>query len=312
MTDPMPPTAPAAPAPYAQIEHRTNSNGIDFVLTLKRETLLPGHSAEGRVSMTTVGPRQIRSCMAALIATEQWKYNDQERDSAGNTQTVTRTSTHELQRLPVVLQGTGMFGSGQAQVIDFQVPVPPLGPATFEGDVIRLTWALEVKLNVAAGLDPVITIPVVVLQPTALLSAGVVHVGEFAQYDGVDVTSKSMRGRITLKPMPLCLGQPFEGMLELAGSVPSRLQGIRVELKVRSKSTVSGGLEEENVVWRSTIPLGSAGSIPLTGVLPQQWLPTVELPHGRSDATFDIVFDRNLAADEHLVRDVVLASTREL
>lgn len=303
----------AVPAPVAQapIEHAANSHGVDFSVLLQRETLLPGKAAEGHVTITPSGQKEIRGCVAALIATEQWKYHDTERNPNGGTRQVTRTRVQELQRLPVMLRAAGTLAAGEAQQIDLQVPVPPLGPATFDGDVIRLTWELEIKLDVG-GFDPTITIPVVVLQPTALLSAGVVQVGEFAQYEGVDVASDSMRGRITLKPMPLCLGQPFEGVLELAGSTPSRLQGIRIELKVRSRSTVSGGYDEENVIWQGNLPLGAAGSIPLTGVLPQQWLPTVELPHGRSDATCDIVFDRSLARDEHLVRDVVLASTREL
>jgi hypothetical protein len=249
--------------------------------------------------------------VAALIATERWKYHDTERESNGTTRTVTRTAQKELQRLPVMLHGPGRLAPGQSVSLPFQVPVPPLGPATFEADVLRLTWELEIKLDVG-GLDPSITIPVVVLQPTGVLMAGVVRVGEFALYEGADVASGSLRGRIVLKPSPLCLGEPFEGVVEFAGSPPSRLTGIRVELKVRAKSTVSGGFAEDLVVWGGSLPLGSGGSFPIAGTLPQMWVPTVELPHGRSDATFDIVFDRSMARDEHLVRDVAVASTREL
>ena len=133
--------------------HQANSHGVDFSVTLKRETLLPGTAAEGHLTMTSSGQHDIRGCVAALIATEQWKYHDTERDANGNSHQVTRTVTKELQRLPVMLVGAGALAAGQPQEMDFQVPVPPLGPATFEGDVIRLTWELEIKLDVG-GMDP--------------------------------------------------------------------------------------------------------------------------------------------------------------
>ncbi|HYN70500.1 MAG TPA: hypothetical protein VEX41_09860 [Candidatus Eisenbacteria bacterium] len=53
-------------------------------------------------------------------------------------------------------------------------------------------------------------------------------------------------------------------------------------------------------------------SLSIAGTLPPRPLPTIELPHGRTDATFRVTLAKALAADAHLVRDVALATTADL
>lgn len=290
----------------------TSSNGgVFWSVELERQLLLPGRAMAGTVTFTPTSGMEIRGCIAALVATEQWQYTETTSDGQGHSRTRTRTATSELQRLPVMLSGPTTLVAGEAKTYPLQIPVPPLGPATFEATVTRLTWELEIKLD-RPGFDASVTVPVVVLQPTALLSAGVVRVGQFALYESADVADGQMAGKITFKPVPLCLGAPFTGSVEMAGSPPSRLKEIRMELSVKAMSTVNNGREEKILLWQAKLPASTTGTIPLEGQLPAMWLPTVELPHGRSDAVFDIVFARSLAADDHLARDVALASTTEI
>jgi hypothetical protein len=48
------------------------------------------------------------------------------------------------------------------------------------------------------------------------------------------------------------------------------------------------------------------------GELDARDLPTIELPHGRTDAEFHVILAKAWARDPHLVRDVAICSTTEL
>jgi len=196
---------------------------------------------------------------------------------------------------------------------DLSLPVPPLGPATFAGTVAQLTWAVEVKLD-TPGLDRSTSAPIVVLQPTALLRAGVVRVGEFALYESADGTSDVGAYTIALRPMPLCIGQAFTGELTFTGAPPSKLQGVRAELRVDVKATVANGLSESIVLWSAPLAAGAdvAATYALSGTIPETYLPTIELAHGAGQAVFDVVLDRRMARDVHLRRDVTICSTTEV
>ena len=73
--------------------------------------------------------------------------------------------------MPVALAGHLALGSGETRDLPFQIPVPGLGPATFLGTELSVDWTLRANLDVP-GFDPSIEMPVLVLQPTALLRAG--------------------------------------------------------------------------------------------------------------------------------------------
>jgi hypothetical protein len=247
-------------------------------------------------------------------ATEQWQWKRTEHDANGQPTTHTKTERHELQRLPLQLAGPGTHVAGQVAEYRLEMPLPPLGPATFEGKVSRLTWQLEVKLDVP-GFDPSIEVDIVVLQPTALLRAGVIDVGQFALWPSADVGADGARGAIALDPVPLCIGAPFGGLLSVTtGS--TKLQEVRLELRQRVKATVASGLTESITLWTATVAgegeFGGERAMAFNGQLPAQWLPTSRLPHGRADAEFHVILAKSWAQDTHLVRDVAVCSTTEL
>ena len=214
------------------------------------------------------------------------------------------------------LSGPLALAAGETFEKAFELPVPPDGPASLEADDAGLDWTVEAKLDVEGGFDSRIGRPVVVVQPTALLRAGAVNVGEFGLYESADTAADGVTGTIALHPMPLVCGQPFTGRVELTASGSARLQEIRAELRVVVKATVSGGESETVTAWAGRLApeleLSGAQGFDISGVLPARPLPSIELPHGRTDATFHVILARPWALDSHLERDVAIATTAEI
>jgi hypothetical protein len=292
-----------------------SDGGVDFEVELERTDVLPGRLVAGTVRMRFSDEMTVRRIVAALIATETWQREQTDRDANGNTTTRTVTERREHQRLPIQLAGPGSHPAGEALVFELGLPVPPLGPATFEATVSSFTWNLEIKLDVP-GFDPSIELDIVVLQPTALLRAGVVDVAQFALFPSADGHSDGSRAVIALDPVPLCLGQPFGGMVSIATGA-EKLQEVRLELRTKVKATVPSGLDEEVTLWAGRVAGegefgGSDQAMAFEGTLPSRWLPTIRLPHGRADAQFHVILAKAWAPDTHLVRDVAICSTTEL
>jgi hypothetical protein len=294
---------------------QATGGGARLEVELQRDDLLPGRLAPGRARLTADRAIEARGLLATLVGTETWQYQTTERDANGNTRTRTVTRREELRRVPVQLIPAGTVGPGTRE-LPFEIPVPPLGPASLDATVARMDWELEVKLDVPGGFDVRVELPVRVLQPTALLRAGVVRVGQFALWEGADAAHGDLRATVELDPVPLCLGQPFRGRIELAIPGSISVQEVRLELRTKVRATVSSGLSEELTIWTGRL----AGPGELTGTqrlevaetLPANDLATVELPHGESDAELHLIIARRLARDPHLVRDVAICTTTEL
>ena len=178
-------------------------------------------------------------------------------------------------------------------------------------------WTVEAKLDREGGFDSGIEVPVRVHQPVALLRAGVVPVGQFALFGeaGGD-DAGDLAGSVELDPVPLAAGSPFAGRVVLRTASPVSVRSIRGELKVRVEATVGGGLEETLTAWSAPIAgaltVGDGMAFDIAGVLEAGVPPTVELPHGRVSARFELILDRALRPDLRLGRDVAVATTLEL
>jgi hypothetical protein len=295
---------------------RNSGGGIDLELELERTDLLPGRLTAAVLRLTSNSSREIRGALATLVGTEHWQFHRTERDANGHTHTRTVTDHAEMPRVPVQLLGQTTLAANQRAVLPFELPVPALGPPSVEATVCGVAWELEVKVDVP-GFDPGLVVPIVVHQPTALLRAGVVSVGQFALWESADAEADGYRAAIALDPVPLPIGGPFTARVTLEAPVAQDLQEIRAEIRVDAKATVPSGLKEEITVWAARIagpgPLAAGTStFELAGELPATPLPTASLPHGETDATFRVILARAWAPDHHLVRDVALATTTEV
>lgn len=295
---------------------RNSGGGVDMELELERDDLIPGRLARGVLRLRATKGREIRGAELALIGTEYWKYRVTRSDGKGQTTTHIVRGTDDLPRVPIRLSGPASLTQGLTRSIPFELPVPGLGPPSISADVCGVEWILEAKVDVP-GFDPGVVLPVTIHQPTALLRAGVVPVGQFALWPSADAGRDGLRGTISLEPVPLDLGGPIQGRISLDLDSALDLQELRVELRVHASATVSSGLDEQLTVWVGRIlEKGrlAAGhhDLSFSGVLPDVALPTTTLPHGRTEARLRVVFAVKWAVDPHLERDVALATTTEV
>ena len=292
-----------------------SSHGIDWRIELERDRLLPGRLVGGTVTVTPSDDIDARHLVVALIGHETWQHERSSTDAQGHTTTETVTTTVELPRVPVELDGPLQLHPGESRSWPFQLPVPPLGPASVEATVLRVTWVVEAKLD-RPGFDSRIEAPVRIVQPVALLRAGVVHVGEFALYPEADAAVDDLTASIELDPLPLCAGSPFRGVVTLRAGRPRRLQEIRAEIRVNLRATVSGGKHQLLTPWTAvlvpSVDVDGERRLEFEGALDDTALPTIETEHGRTDASFHLILAMAWARDPHLVRDISIATTLEL
>jgi len=310
------PDAAATSAESSTVAWNGESGGVLWHLELDRAVLLPGRLVRGRVRITAENDIDARGAVVALIGLEHWRHRVTTTDAQGHSSTQVVTTRKELTREPVQLDGVVQLGRGDQRAWTFDLPVPPMGPASLDARDAGLDWTVEAKLDIAGGFDSSLEAPVIVAQPTALLRAGAIDVGQFALFDGADVAADGITGSIRLTPMPLVCGEAFSGAVTLDLGRSQKLQEIRAELRIEVKATVSEGESEVVTAWAGQLaPAGEyAGpqQLAVTGAIDARPLPTSELPHGRARATFHVILARALAPDSHLVRDVTIATTREL
>jgi len=300
---------------------RTSSGGVDWELELDRELLLPGRLVPGRLSLRATRDVEARGLVVALQAVEHWRHRETTTDGQGHSTTRVVTSRQDLIHEPVQVRGPLRLATGEVLTADFELPVPPVGPATLEAEDAGLDWTVEAKLDIAGGFDSGISGRVVVAQPTALLMAGAVPVGEFSLYPAADVAADGSSGSVELKPMPLVCGEPFTGVVRFHAPAGTKVRGVRAEIRVHVEATVSQGESGNLTLWTGILGVpGVAGEddlvgdreFPIAGTLPPTPIPSIELPHGRTRASFHVILDRPWALDTHLSRDVAIATTSEI
>jgi hypothetical protein len=308
-------------AAVSKVAWNKHSGGVDWHLELDRSVLLPGQLVSGRLSLRSERRIEARGLVVALTAAEHWRHRETRSDGTGHTTTTVVTSREDLSHEPVQLRGAFDIGAAQTLRIEFELPVPPDGPATLQAEDAGLDWTVEAKLDIAGDLDSRVEGDVIVAQPTALLRAGAVPLGEFALYESADVAADGLTGSIDLKPAPLVCGAPFTGRVVLRAPESTRVRGVRAELRVHVEATVSQGESQSVVVWRGVLAAaGPEGVDDIAGertydvadTLPQLAVPSIELPHGKTSATFDVILDRPWALDTHLSRDIAIATTAEI
>ncbi len=294
----------------------TGSNGgVDWRLELERDRLLPGHLVAGRVTVAAHRVVDARALVVTLRGEERWRYDVTTSDGKTTTTSI-HTGRQDLPPESVMVSGPLRLTVGETRSFDVSLAVPALGPATLDATEAAVSWMVEAKLDIEGDTDSRLEAPVRILQPMALLRAGVVHVGEFALYEGADATGSGVTGSITLDPVPLVGGAPFTGRLVIRPSGPMDVQEVRVELRVKVESTVGGARKETLVPWQAVVAgpgrLAGETAIVITGTIEDLALPTIELPHGKAGAQVHVILARRLARDPHLVREIAIATTREL
>jgi hypothetical protein len=307
-------TEPAAPSVGVVVD--AESRGMTWHLELARSLLIPGFLVDGLVRIRGKNAIQARALVVGLVGVEHWRHRVQHADGQGHTSTQVVRTEAEPVREQMVLASPIALGPSELLERRFQLPVPTDGPASLDADDAGKTWVIEAKLDVEDSFDSAVEADVVVAQPTALLRAGAVRLGEYALYEEADASVNKVVATIRLEPMPLVCGEPFSGTPTLTPAGAMNLQEIRAELRIGVEATVSQGERETVTAWSGQLapegPLDGGRTIELSGLLPARPLPSIELPHGRAAATIHVILARAFATDIHLVRDVAIATTREV
>lgn len=279
--------------------------------------LLPGRRVAVSLTYTPDRDHHARAVRAMLRCRERYRYSRTE-GSGSSARRVTRTGVEDLARLEVDVAGAQRFVRGQAVTWGVSFEVPGLGPATFEGDALRCDWTLEANIDLPMDLDPRLEETVHVAQPMALLRAGVIDTGQFGLFEAAPVNLDALPAQIRLDPVPVSLWSPFEGAFTVEMAGKGKVQEVRLELRVLSEVTVPGGHHDEIVAWRGVLVAGPGqfggplAEHPFRAEAVGVWLPTVDLPHGRSRAQFHVILAQEWAPDIHYVRDVAVATTAQL
>lgn len=298
------------------------SDTESWQLEVDPPVLLPGRTASFIVHFTPDRNLHARGVSAVLRCVERYRYDTSETnagpDGTARTRSVTHTDHHEIHRLDFPLAGPLSMTAGQQHTWRFQLEVPGLGPATFEGEELRCDWTLEAKVDLPMRLDERLERRVLVAQPTALLEAGVVDTGQYGLFEEAPTNLDAYPAQIRLEPVPICLGEPFGGSFTVETAEPIEVQEVRLELRVHAQVSVSGGHREEIAVQYGRLEAdGSRFGGPFavhsfTADPVDAWLPSIDLPHGSARAVFHVILARAWAPDIHYVRDVALATTRVL
>jgi hypothetical protein len=210
------------------------------------------------------------------------------------------------------------MAAGQPLQWSLDLEAPGLGPATFEGEELRCDWILEAKVDLPMKQDERLETSVHMAQPTALLNAGVVATGQYGLFEEAPTNVDAFPAQVRLEPVPLCLLEPFAGSFTVETDEPIEVQEVRLELRVKVTGTSAGGRDEEILVQRGELEadggrFGGAFAVHrFTADAAGAWLPSIDLPHGRARGVFHVILARAWAQDIHYVRDVALATTREL
>jgi hypothetical protein len=291
-------------------------------LELDPQILLPGRPVRAAVQYTPDHDHESRGVRAVLRCVERYRYSrDESRMGADGKMTserVTHTDHAELVRLEATLAGPTRFVKGQTETWRVSFDVPGLGPATFEGEVLRCDWTLETKVDIPMRMDEGFTQTVRVAQPMALLRAGVVDTGQYGLFEEAPANVDALPAQIRLEPTPICLTEPFSGSFTVQTAEPIEVQEVRLELRVKAEVTVPGGHEEEMVVGTGHLDTeagrfgGAFATHPFHAEAHLAWLPSIDLPHGRARGAFHIILALSLSPDIHYVREVALATTSEL
>ena len=137
----------------AALAWENEAGGVEWHVELDRALLLPGRLVTGRLSLLATQAVEARQLVAALVGEEHWRHEVTTRHANGTTSTEIVTSRDELRRVPEQLHGPLQLLAGQRWTTTFDLPVPPMGPASLDATEAGLEWRFEAKLDIDNDFD---------------------------------------------------------------------------------------------------------------------------------------------------------------
>jgi hypothetical protein len=305
--------------------------GVDWDIQLADDAargVLPGATLRGTARATAHRDIDARAVVAGLIGTAEWKVSSSRRDPNGAVVNDTTWKSDDLGRVEARLAGPTRLANGETIELPFELALPLSAPPSFDSNVLRVKWELEVKLDVG-GMDPSADLPVRVLLPVSQVRANAAGLGLNALAPRVDGNGGDTFA-IEVEPVPLVAGRPFRGVVESRDA----LKDARIEIKFAADVRDTGidvfgtigrdtlglsqekGQSETRTAWVGALrEAGSAADgrrrYEFAGDVPPDTSPTVVLPYGEGLATLDVVVHKRFMPDGHLTRDVAIATAED-
>lgn len=303
---------------------------VDWSIGLEggRLDVTPGGVLRAQIGLRPRDGLDARRVMAAFVGTEEYAYEEVDRDRQGS-HTRRAWDTTELAKQEVQLLGPTRLGPGEARTLAVEFQVPPNVLPSLESGVLRVRWKLAAWIDVG-GRDPQFEQALIVpLTAAALPSMASLGMAEQVQ----SVTGGQPVG-FWAQPAPLRAGQPFSGVVDV--TTPLDPGGTRIELKLHV-STLSGSgpgvasvagdtimaelgwsntsrrpVTEDKTLWRGglseTAPVSGWRRYAFSGQLPLAPIVTATFPHGAASAMLDVVVSRRLRPDQHITRPVAIVT----
>ena len=300
---------------------------VDWTIGLDggRIDVAPGGPVRAVITLRPGQAIDARRVMAALVGTEEYRYSETEYTGRSSS-SEEKWGKVDLFRREIQLVGPGPIAAGETRSgpVEFQIPADAL--PSLDARVLKMRWRIETWIDVG-GRDPKFEQQLVVPLTVAQLNPDDgARMGEQVQVSG--------DGRpvaFWAQPAPLRAGQPFTGAIDVW--TPLALESTHVELKLNTSTRMDsgGGLAAEHVLgiiglptsaamglngadvlWRGALtyggPSGAGHRYLFSGGVPLAPICTAVYPHGIATAALDVVINRRLRTDEHILRPVAIVT----
>ena len=125
-----------------------DSHGVAWQLELERDRLLPGRLVAGRVTVTAHGDDRRPAARRQPRRRRGVAARGDDRPTARATRAPRPSRRPPICRAsPSSCRVRSISRRGETRTWPVSLPVPPLGPASVEATVLRVTWAVEAKLD---------------------------------------------------------------------------------------------------------------------------------------------------------------------
>jgi hypothetical protein len=272
----------------------------ELTLTLDRAggVYLPGEVVGISITVQPARDRKLRSASMRLSGTEHFQVCTQvaKTDSDGNT---TQSYSYDWARTELFSAQEDFLGettlpAGLAEHFTFQVRLPPDALPTCNGEILRVAWLVEVKLDrpLAGDLNAAASLRVPALAPGQALAS---------QAYGVSNEPQEAELALVLPGLAAVAGEPFSGHLRILPHKDFRAE-VRLELARTEEVPVDQGHTQTKayvlkLAGNTHFQAGQPQVIAFQAPLPPDAAPSLQTEHGTLTWTMQGILARRLRRD---------------
>lgn len=250
---------------------------VNIQVNLERPYYFPGEAVKATVTVQAEKETQVEEGQIVLYCREEYKVEEEERDSDGDMHTTTRWVRDETKVANKVILNQASLPAGIAQTFEFAEKLAPNALATGEGKTLKVKWFVKASLGRKMALDWNAEKEVtVVIAPPAKSN----HPAEF----GTSNKPGEVELAFALPSREWVTGETIAG--ELLVNPKKDFEINEIKIKLEHVETVKGEgdtkIEDQSVKPMGKVKMSSGQSLryPFKLILPAAQLPTGATMHG--------------------------------